>query len=217
MPAAGRGERLGAVLPKALVALAGRPLLWHAVSGLLGSRCVDSVVVAAPASYADAVRNLLAGVGGPLSVVTGGVDRTASVRAALALAPVGVDIVLVHDAARCLTPPAVVRAVVAAVRAGAPAVIPVLPVADTVKRVDANGVVVRTLDRSELRAVQTPQGFAFDVLRQGYALGSGPATDDAGLVERLGVKVLTVPGHPDAFKITTAADLAAAELLLERR
>lgn len=144
--------------------------------------------------------------------VNGGTERTDSVRAALD-AVTGADIVLVHDAARCLTPSAVTRAVVAAVRAGHRAVVPVLPVTDTVKQVDASGTVVATVDRSDLRVVQTPQGFDAELLRRAHAASSGPATDDAGLVERLGEKVSTVPGHPHAFKITTPFDLAVAEAL----
>ena len=119
-----------------------------------------------------------------------------------------------HDAARPLTPPDVVRRVVEAVRAGAPAVIPVLPVADTIKRVDGAGTVVSTVDRSELRAVQTPQGFRAADLRRAHAGTPDPRTDDAGLVEALGDPVTTVAGDPLAFKVTTAWDLRIAELLL---
>jgi len=127
-------------------------------------------------------------------------------------------IVLVHDAARPLTPPSLVAAVVEAVRAGRPAVVPVLPVADTTKRVSSDGVVESTVDRSVLRAVQTPQGFALDTLRAAYAASDVDlvATDDAGLVERLGERVYTIPGDPAAFKVTTPWDLRIAELLLEK-
>jgi 2-C-methyl-D-erythritol 4-phosphate cytidylyltransferase len=151
-------------------------------------------------------------------VVTGGADRTESVRLALAAAlgeSPDISIVLVHDAARAFTPPELVRAVTAAVAAGAPAVVPVLPVADTVKRVDANEIVTATVDRANLRAVQTPQGFALDVLCRAYEMADSH-TDDAGLVERIGVPVSTVPGHPAAMKITTPFDLAVAEAVLGR-
>ena len=162
------------------------------------------------------MRSVLAGAGVDALVVPGGADRTESVRlaldAALGESP-DTSIVLVHDAARAFTPPELVRAVTAAVAAGAPAVVPVLPVADTIKQVDAYEIVTATVDRTHLRAVQTPQGFAVDVLCRAHKDASG-ATDDAGLVERLGIPVSTVPGHPAAMKITTPFDLAVAEALL---
>jgi len=141
------------------------------------------------------------------------------VRAALAVLPDDVDIVLVHDAARPLVPAELVDAIVQGVRGGAPAVIPGLAVSDTIKRVDAAGVVLDTPVRAELRAVQTPQGFRRDVLERAYkaaveAVGAMPATDDAGLVERIGEPVLVIPGSPDAFKITHVRDLERAEALL---
>ena len=213
VPAAGRGERLGGSVPKALVLVGGEPLLVHAVRGLHSSGRVDRVVVAAPPSHLDSMVGALARAGVQAHLVPGGASRTQSVR--LALDAVGADatVVLVHDAARAFTPPEVIAAVVAAVESGAPAVIPVLPVADTLKRVDAAGVVVDTPNRAELRIVQTPQGFAADVLRRAYAAGDD-STDDAGLVERLGIPIMTVPGHPNALKITTGFDLAVAEAVL---
>lgn len=216
VPAAGRGVRLGAGMPKALVPVSGESLLLRAVRGLLASGRVEHVVVAAPADQVEVVSAELASV--PCAhVVTGGAERTDSVRRALdAVDEVAPDarVVLVHDAARAFTPASVIRDVVSAVEQGAPAVIPVLPVADTIKEVDATGEVVSTVDRSRLRAVQTPQGFALDVLREAYAAAGDIATDDAGLVERLGGKVRTVAGHPHALKITTAFDLAIAESVL---
>jgi len=149
----------------------------------------------------------------PVTVVPGGADRTESVRLALRAALERVPdakIVLVHDAARAFTPPALVRSVTAAVAAGAQAVVPVLPVTDTVKRVDDAGVVLDTPSRTHLRAVQTPQGFDVDVLCRAYE-AADVATDDAGLVERIGVPVHTVPGDVAAMKITTPFDLAVAE------
>nr|MDQ3988120.1 2-C-methyl-D-erythritol 4-phosphate cytidylyltransferase [Actinomycetota bacterium] len=180
VPAAGRGVRLGAEVPKAFVALRGRSLLWRAVHGLLESGCIDEVVVAVAAQDAGHAVDALAGVDG-VRLVTGGAQRSDSVRAALDAVP-GTDVVLVHDAARCLTPGSVIRDVVAAVRAGHPAVVPVLPVTDTVKQVDAGGAVVATVDRSALRMVQTPQGFDAALLRRAHSGAGGPATDDAGLV-----------------------------------
>jgi 2-C-methyl-D-erythritol 4-phosphate cytidylyltransferase len=115
-------------------------------------------------------------------------------------------------------PSEVVDRVAAAVRAGAPAVIPTLGVVDTIKEVDADGVVQATLDRSRLHAVQTPQGFVRDVLQTAHAASDGAdATDDAGMVERMGVKVHVVPGHEEAFKITRPLDLVLAEAILVRR
>jgi 2-C-methyl-D-erythritol 4-phosphate cytidylyltransferase len=215
VPAAGAGTRLGSAEPKAFVPLGGIPLVVRAVRGLLDSAVVDHVVVAAPVDAVVRARELL---GELATVVAGGVDRTASVRAALAAAdqahPVP-EIVLVHDAARALAPAAMVRDLVAAVRSGCPAVVPVLPLVDTVKWVDASGRVSGTADRGALRAVQTPQAFAADLLRRAHASAPGAATDDAGLVEALGESVHTIPGHPLAFKITTRWDQELAERLIE--
>jgi 2-C-methyl-D-erythritol 4-phosphate cytidylyltransferase len=199
-----------------LLPLAGQPLLVHAVRGALSSRVVDVVVVAAPADRVAEVRGLLAAGVTELRVVSGGDDRRESVARALAELPPEVDAVLVHDAARCLTPPAVFAAVAAALAGGAAAVVPAVPVADTVKQV-AHGVVVGTPDRDTLRAVQTPQGFRRDVLERAHATEPGAATDDAGLVERLGFEVRVVAGHEEAFKITRSLDLVLAEAILDRR
>ncbi|OLL74688.1 2-C-methyl-D-erythritol 4-phosphate cytidylyltransferase [Pseudonocardia sp. Ae168_Ps1] len=212
LPAAGSGERLGAGVPKAFVELGGVPMLVRAVDGLLASDVVGHVVVVVPVDQVSGAAALLPGR--PVTVVPGGADRTASVAAGLAVTGPDTEVVLVHDAARPLTPPDVVRRVVTAVRAGTPAVIPVLPVSDTVKQVDADGVVVSTVDRSALRAVQTPQGFLPGVLRRAYAGSPDPRTDDAGLVEAAGDPVSTVAGDPLAFKVTTAWDLRIAGLLL---
>jgi 2-C-methyl-D-erythritol 4-phosphate cytidylyltransferase len=215
VPAAGRGVRLGPGAPKALRLLAGEPLLVHAVRGLRAAPSVGPVVVAAPPEDVEAAAAMLASYG--VQVVAGGAERQASVERALSALGPDVDLVLVHDAARCLTPVAVVEAVVAALRAGAEAVVPVLPVADTVKEV-AGSTVVRTVDRSALRAVQTPQGFRRDVLEQAHRSAPGlAATDDAGLVERLGRSVVTVPGSQEAFKVTRPLDLALAEAVLAGR
>ncbi|OLR89784.1 2-C-methyl-D-erythritol 4-phosphate cytidylyltransferase [Actinokineospora bangkokensis] len=217
VPAAGRGERLGHGVPKALVPVRGVALLVHAVRGLLSAGRVRHVVVAAPPAEVSATSALLTAHGLVAEVVPGGADRTASVRLAfehaLRVHP-DVRTVLVHDAARAFTPPSVVNAVVAAVESGSPAVIPVLPVADTVKRVDAHDVVQDTPDRAALRVVQTPQGFDVATLRRAYAEAGDSATDDAGLVEKIGVPVLTIPGHPRAMKVTTPFDLAIAEAVL---
>lgn len=216
VPAAGRGERLGAGVPKALLPLAGQPLLVHAVRGALASGVVSVVAVAAPADRLDEVQALLDDQVTNLLIVAGGGDRRESVARALAALPAEVDAVLVHDAARCLTPPGVFAVVEAALNHGAPAVIPAVPVADTVKQVE-RGIVVGTPDRDTLRAVQTPQGFRRDVLERAHAATTGAVTDDAGLVERLGCPVSVVAGHEEAFKITSPLDLVVAEAILARR
>ncbi|MET8039649.1 2-C-methyl-D-erythritol 4-phosphate cytidylyltransferase [Micromonospora sp. NPDC005215] len=213
VPAAGAGVRLGPGRPKALRLLAGEPLLVHAVRRLAAAPSVHTIVVAAPVADVRAVRELLAPVA-PVIVVAGGAERQASVAAALAAVPAGPTIVLVHDAARALTPPELVEAVAAAVRGGRDAVIPVLPVVDTIKEVGAGEVVLGTVDRSALRAVQTPQGFRRAVLSAAHAAAGDPLTDDAGLVEKQGVAVSCVPGSEYALKITRPFDLALAEHLL---
>lgn len=213
VPAAGSGERLRAGTAKAFVALAGRTLLERAVDGLLGSGVIERIVVAVPAQRVDETAALL---GDRAAVVAGGAERPDSVR--LALAAVGdPDFVVVHDAARPLTPADQIRRVVDALHAGQRAVIPVLPLVDTVKAVDANGAVLGTPERAGLRAVQTPQGFETALLRRAYDLARGNgATDDASLVENLGVPVHTVVGDEMAFKITTPLDLLLAASVLDR-
>jgi 2-C-methyl-D-erythritol 4-phosphate cytidylyltransferase len=210
--AGGAGVRLGEGPPKALRLLGGEPLLVHAVRRLTAAGSVGSVVIAAPPGHEPVVRDLL----GHATVITGGADRQQSVAAALAAVPPEFQIVLVHDAARALVPPALVEQVASAVRAGRDAVIPVLPVTDTISQVDPAGRVIATPDRSTLRAVQTPQGFRRAVLADAHAapVDGTAATDDAGLVARLGVPVYTVPGSPYAMKITTWSDLLVAEALL---
>lgn len=217
VPAAGRGERLGAGVPKALRPLGGRPMLVHAVQALSAAELVSQIVVAAPPTLVEVVSRLL---GPGIQVLPGGAERLDSVRAALRALDDDIRVVLVHDAARPLTPPSLVDAVAAAVLAGAPAVIPVLPVTDTVKEVDADGRVIRTPPRAGLRAVQTPQGFRREVLEAAYAGmddAVSAATDDASLVELLGLPVMTIPGADEAFKVTRPTDLLLAEAMLARR
>ena len=218
--AAGSGSRLGAELdgravPKALVPLAGQPLVRWAVEGLLAGGVTEVVVTVPPADHAAFAAALPA----PVRLVAGGRTRTASVRAGLAaLAATAPDVVLVHDAARPLTPPDVVARVLAALAAGAPAVVPVLPVVDTTVVVDDDGLVVEPLPRSALRRVQTPQGFARATLVDAYAaLDEGvELTDDAAVVRAAGVPVHTVPGDERAAKVTVPHDLALAELQVAR-
>jgi 2-C-methyl-D-erythritol 4-phosphate cytidylyltransferase len=213
LAAGGRGDRLGADVPKALVLLTGEPLVVHAWRALRDGG-VAEVVVAAPAEQVATIAALLPDA----CVVAGGATRTASVRRALAAMSGDVDVVLVHDAARPLAPASLVSRVVTAVEAGADAVVPVVAVADTVKEIDDAGNVRRTVDRAALRAVQTPQGFRREVLARAHeSAGELDASDDAGLVERLGVAVASVEGSADAVKVTTRSDLVAVEALLQHR
>ena len=209
--AAGSGLRLGSERPKALVPLAGRPLVCWAVEALRAGGVAD-VVVAVPAAERTA---FAAALPGDVVLVDGGSSRTASVRAALAVADPSADVVLVHDAARPLTPPDVIARVLAALAAGAQAVVPVLPVADTTVAVDDDGVVTGALPRGPLRRVQTPQGFDRGTLVDAYArLRAGAElTDDAAVVQAIGVTVATVPGDERSAKVTVAHDLALAELI----
>ncbi|RMI90824.1 2-C-methyl-D-erythritol 4-phosphate cytidylyltransferase [Streptomyces sp. ZS0098] len=226
IPAAGRGVRLGPGAPKALRALGGTPMLVHAVRAMADSRAVSLVVVVAPPDGAGEVKSLLDAHALPertdVLVVPGGDSRQESVKRGLDALPEGYDIVLVHDAARPLVPVDTVDAVVEAVRDGAVAVVPALPLADTVKQVEpaAPGepeAVVATPDRSRLRAVQTPQGFERATLVRAHETVTDDVTDDAGMVERLGLTVVTVPGHEEAFKVTRPLDLVLAEAVLARR
>ncbi|WP_235504605.1 2-C-methyl-D-erythritol 4-phosphate cytidylyltransferase [Nostocoides sp. Soil756] len=213
--AAGSGSRLGAEVPKAFVPLAGRALLQWAVEPVRHLEGLASLVLAVPPGYEDPGHPAWQGGWLPASavLVAGGAERTASVAAGLAALDAACDVVLVHDAARCLTPVAVFERVVAAVRAGADGVVPGVAVVDTVKTVDSHGFVTGTPDRASLRAVQTPQGFRRAVLDAAHASGLA-ATDDAALVERAGHRVLVVEGDALAFKVTTADDLARAEGLV---
>jgi 2-C-methyl-D-erythritol 4-phosphate cytidylyltransferase len=219
VPAAGSGHRLAAGVPKAFVHLDGHTLVERAVSGLLKSGVVDRVVVAVPAERTDQAKLIL---GRKATVVAGGANRRESVgRALMAIADSEEpNFVLVHDAARALTPPGLVVRVVEALRAGHSAVVPALPLSDTVKAVDANGVVLGTPERAGLRAVQTPQGFATELLLRAYQraadLTGSDFTDDASLVEHIGGQVQVVEGDPLAFKITTRWDVLLAEAIVKQ-
>ncbi|MCD2145586.1 2-C-methyl-D-erythritol 4-phosphate cytidylyltransferase [Gordonia paraffinivorans] len=205
IPAAGSGTRLGEPVPKAFVDVCGRTIIERCVDNIPESLDA-SIVVVVPADLVDRARELLPDV----TIVPGGAHRSESVRAGIAAADAA-DILLVHDAARPLTPAHVFTRVVEAVASGHPAVVPGLPVADTLKQVVASDEglerVERTVDREPLRAVQTPQGFTREALLRAHADDSGLATDDAGLAERCGIDVHVVPGDPLAMKITTPWDL----------
>jgi 2-C-methyl-D-erythritol 4-phosphate cytidylyltransferase len=210
--AAGSGERLGAGRPKALVELAGRPLVQWSIDALRAVAGIEQIVVALPAGVAAP-----AGV----SAVEGGAVRSDSVRRALAAAEGG-DTVLVHDAARPLLTPELAAAVIAALHAdpGADAAIAAVPVTDTIKRLGEGGAVTETLERGRLWAVQTPQVFRRQRLER--ALDVSPAelaraTDDAWLIERAGGRVVVVQASDENLKVTTPLDLQIAELLLAGR
>jgi 2-C-methyl-D-erythritol 4-phosphate cytidylyltransferase len=207
VPAAGSGERLGAVAPKAFASCGGRPLLEWSIE-VLESVC-DRVVAAVPPGYEEAPDR-----------VTGGASRSASVRAALAASPEA-DLAVVHDAARpLLTRELVERCVAAVEEEGWDAAIAAARVSDTVKEAAPGGRVLRTLDRAALWAVQTPQVFRAAVLRRALDVDDATlaaATDDAALVEAIGGSVRVVEAPPDNLKVTSAVDLELAEALLRAR
>jgi 2-C-methyl-D-erythritol 4-phosphate cytidylyltransferase len=208
--AAGRGERLGDERPKAFARLGERVLLAESLERLDGSGWVDAIVVVAPPEWEEAVIVLAEelAAGKVAASVTGGATRADSVRAGLAEVPEDAAVVLVHDAARPLLSDDVIERVLQPLGEGFDGAVPGLPVADTVKRVQG-GVVVETLDRTELAAVQTPQAFVAATLRSALARDdSSRATDCASAVEAAGGRVKVVEGDPRLLKITTPADLA---------
>lgn len=192
------------------MSVGGRTMLQRCVDGLLASGAVDEVVVVVGADQLERAATL---VSPGATVVQGGAERTDSVRAGLAAVDAA-DWILVHDAARPLTPPDMIARIVAELRTGRGAVIPAVAVTDTIKSIDVHGDVIGTPDRAGLRAVQTPQGFAADVLRRAYAAAGDIATDDAALVEQIGESVHVVEGDRLAFKITTTLDMTLAEAIL---
>ncbi len=243
--AAGSGSRLGAAVPKAFAELCGRPLVSYAVATVEKVPGLTSVVLVVPPDHVDpghpdwgepgdlsdaaggdrGIARDRVGAGHPVGagwlprdvrLVAGGAERTDSVAAGRAALDPTCDVILVHDAARCLTPLAVFERVVSAVVGGMPAVVPGVAVVDTIKVVDPSGLVVATPERSGLQAVQTPQGFGRAALIAAHATGLR-ATDDAALAELAGIPVHVVEGDRLAFKITTADDLAAARRAIEDR
>ncbi len=205
---AGMGHRLGADIPKALIQIDGVTLIERAFAAL--STVVDEIVITAPAGYEETFRAI---VGESATVITGGVLRSDSVNLALKSLSPSTKYVLVHDAARALATSDLAQRVLNELNSGESAVIPALNVVDTIKEVDRDGYVRNTPDRSVLRAVQTPQGFAVDVLKRAHE-ASDDATDDAALVEALGIKVKTILGEARAVKITNPEDIGIALTLL---
>ena len=202
--AAGMGHRLGANLPKSLVKLIDKTLLEHAVANL--APVAQLLIVTAPAGYEAEYKKLL---GEEVEVITGGVLRSDSIRIAIAKIPNNYEYVLVHDAARALASTRLASEVINQLIRGQQAVIPTLEVIDTIKEVDNQGYVRNTLNRAALKIVQTPQGFNRSVLERAHQ-ASEDATDDAALVEALGIKVKTIAGEDQAFKITTKGDIKTA-------
>lgn len=239
LAAAGSGRRLGEGTPKALVRVGGEPMVWRAARGLARSGRVGAIEVCAPPGARERFRELVRAGGGavedvPLGVCEGGVTRQASVdrafaalpalawRAGIALGPS--TVVLIHDAARCLTPASLIARVADAVLAGDGAVVPGLPVADTLKEVgEARGAarpIVGTPNRRAFRRIQTPQGFRWALIARAHRAArdlagaeSSAATDDAALVEALGEPVAVVAGDERAFKVTTPLDLRLARVI----
>lgn len=217
LAAAGRGERLGSDRPKAFARLAGRPLLAESLERLESSDWIERIVIAAPPEWEEPsilVAEELAATK-VHSVITGGVSRSESVRLALEEVPEEAAVVLVHDAARPLLPEAVIERVLAPLGEGWDGAVPVLPLADTIKRVEGDRV-VETLARGEHVAVQTPQAFLADGLRQALAAGDiSNASDCASLVEARGGRVKAVAGDPRLLKVTGQEDLGLVESWLE--
>ena len=205
---AGMGHRLGAEIPKALIQIDGVTLVERAFASL--STVVDEIVITAPAGYEEQFRAI---VGDSAKVISGGVLRSDSVNLALKSLSPTIKYVLVHDAARALATSDLASRVLSELEKGEAAVIPALNVIDTIKEVDRDGYVRNTPDRSILKAIQTPQGFSVDVLKRAHE-ASQDATDDAALVEALGIKVKTIAGEARAMKITNPEDIATAVTLL---
>jgi len=214
--AAGRGERMGADRPKAFLELGGQPLLLRAALAFEDAPSVQHVVAVVPEDQVAPARDMLRPLGKLLAVVPGGPRRQDSVLEGLKPVPEGFGgVVLVHDAARPLVDVSLIEAVtLAADEEGA--AVPVLALVDTIKRV-RDGSVVETIDREELGAAQTPQGFRLDLLVSAYEAALRDQltiTDEAMAVERLGSRVRAVAGSPRNRKITTPEDLAWAESLV---
>ena len=212
LAAAGRGERLGSDRPKAFARLGGRPLLAESLERLEDSGWIDAIVIAAPPDWEEPSILVAEEIAATKvsSAVTGGASRSESVRLALEEVPAEAAVVLVHDAARPLLPEEVIERVLAPLSEGWDGVVPAVPLADTVKRVEGDRV-VETLSREDLVAVQTPQAFLADTLRRAVSGDVSSATDCASLVESQGGRIKVVEGDPRLLKVTDAEDLALVE------
>jgi 2-C-methyl-D-erythritol 4-phosphate cytidylyltransferase len=212
LAAAGRGERLGSDRPKAFARLGGRPLLAESLERLEESGWIDAIVIAAPPDWEEPSILVAEEIAATKvsSAVTGGESRSESVRLALEEVPAEAAVVLVHDAARPLLSEEVIERVLAPLSEGWDGVVPAVPLADTVKRVEGDRV-VETLSRDDLVAVQTPQAFLADTLRRAVSGDVSTATDCASLVEAAGGRIKWVEGDPRLLKVTDADDLALVE------
>ncbi|WP_080796701.1 2-C-methyl-D-erythritol 4-phosphate cytidylyltransferase [Corynebacterium pacaense] len=227
LAAAGRGTRLGGPVPKAFVPLRGRSLVERSLQAMITSEMVDEVIILVSPDMNDYARALLGRRGLletnlPVRFVHGGDERADSIWAGLQSITLDDAAVLIHDSARALTPPGLIARVAGRVLDGADAVVPVLPVADTIKRVDKQGrYVLDTPSRADLRAVQTPQGFRLSTLRaanEKFFADPEPGfvpTDDASLMEWFGAQVICVQGDPMAFKVTTPIDMMLAQRITD--
>jgi 2-C-methyl-D-erythritol 4-phosphate cytidylyltransferase/2-C-methyl-D-erythritol 2,4-cyclodiphosphate synthase len=211
--AAGVGTRLGSPLPKAFVSVAGAPLLQHVLVALSGWKKWDSLVLVVPEGYETPARALASGMS-EVFVVAGGDTRGSSVQKGLAALPANTRYVLIHDAARALMPSEVFDRVLNGLEAGALGVIPQVAVVDTLVRVDSALITSGDVDRSEFGAVQTPQGFQVEALREAFAATTEDFTDDAAVLRSHGRDVVAVEGDPRGFKITYPDDLVRAEAFL---
>ena len=216
--AAGSGERMGSQTPKAFVELGGRPLLAWSAEAL--APLVSLIVAAVPDGYEAQAAELLVPFG-PFLIVEGGLSRHASVRQALTAVPPDAETIVCHDAARPFVAAAVVAAVLEALARApdAAAAVPTIPIVDTVKRIDGDAV-LRTEPRDALRLAQTPQAIRAPALRDAHERAAAEDrvfTDDAACLEWAGYRVVVSDGDPENLKVTTAHDLALAELMAVER
>ncbi|MBL6801856.1 MAG: 2-C-methyl-D-erythritol 4-phosphate cytidylyltransferase [Synechococcus sp. BS307-5m-G38] len=217
--AAGSGRRMGADRNKLLLSLAGRPVIAWTLKAALAAERISWIGVVGQEMDRSAILALVEGASKPVHWIQGGSTRQESVLRGLAGLPADAEQVLIHDGARCLAEPALFDRCADAL-AGGRALIAATPVTDTIKRVDGEGVITATPDRSELWAAQTPQGFQVDQLRQGHAEAQAKGwsvTDDASLYERLGWPVQVLDAGPANIKVTTPFDLTVAEAVLALR
>ncbi len=220
VPAAGKGTRLGSNLPKALIPIASKPMIVWTVTALEQAPIVNAIVIVAPNDFVDNFERLRNENGWKkvVAIVAGGSDRQQSVWNGLQAMPSETEWVIVHDAARPLVKPSLIVAVWEAANEIGTGAIAALPCSDTVKRTLDGVLIAETLDREQIWLAQTPQVFAADLLKEAHeqAIKDGcSATDDAMLVERLGVPIRLVLGDPTNIKVTHSLDLMLAELLLK--
>ncbi|MCL2528484.1 MAG: 2-C-methyl-D-erythritol 4-phosphate cytidylyltransferase [Defluviitaleaceae bacterium] len=220
--ASGKGTRLGGHMPKQFQQMGGKPVLAHTLETFNRLDIIGTIIIAAPAEYAAYTQEITAGYGcGKVqAIVPGGENRAVSVYAALKQLPVSTDIVLVHDGVRPFVTARLINAVAESASKHGAAIAGTI-LTDTLKEADENGQIIATPNREKYWRIQTPQGFTYKLIMEAYAKGEkdgvlGHVTDDSALVERLGVPVQIVEGHPGNIKITTKEDLWLGELLLQQ-